>query len=105
MICPSLARAFCFQQVIKDYTRESGVRSLDRKIAAIMRNIAKKKAIEEKYDAKLTKEHLTGPPDKAYAYFFPKQILIFDINGCFFFRTSHILSFFSTANVPNLIFL
>lgn len=41
------------QKVVKDYTRESGVRSLDRKIAALMRNIAKKKATEETYNVNL----------------------------------------------------
>ncbi len=36
-------------EVIQNYSRESGVRSLDRHIAAIMRNIAKKVAMEEPY--------------------------------------------------------
>lgn len=35
------------QQIIKDYTRESGVRELDRQIAGIMRHIARKVAMEE----------------------------------------------------------
>lgn len=35
--------------IIHDYTRESGVRSLDRQLAAVMRNIAKKVAMEETY--------------------------------------------------------
>lgn len=35
--------------IIKHYTRESGVRELDRRLAAVMRNTAKKVAMEEKY--------------------------------------------------------
>jgi len=35
------------QKLIEDYTRESGVRSLDRKFAAIMRNVAKQIAMGE----------------------------------------------------------
>jgi ATP-dependent Lon protease len=37
------------QKVIDDYTRESGVRNLERKIGALVRNIAKSKAMEEEY--------------------------------------------------------
>lgn len=36
--------------VIKHYTRESGVRNLSRKIAGIMRSVAKRKAFEEEYN-------------------------------------------------------
>ena len=35
--------------VVENYTRESGVRELDKKIAKIMRKIARKKASEEEY--------------------------------------------------------
>lgn len=35
--------------IINDYTRESGVRELDRKIASVMRSIAKAVATDEKY--------------------------------------------------------
>jgi ATP-dependent Lon protease len=35
--------------VIEDYTRESGVRELDRKISSLMRHVAKSVAMEEKY--------------------------------------------------------
>ncbi|MEO1513592.1 MAG: endopeptidase La [Bacteroidota bacterium] len=38
------------QQIAKEYTRESGVRSLDRNIARVMRHVAKKVAMEEKYN-------------------------------------------------------
>jgi ATP-dependent Lon protease len=43
------------EQIIQDYTRESGVRSLDRTIGSVMRNIAKKVAMEEVYNPKLSK--------------------------------------------------
>src|SRR5690606_28056317 len=35
--------------IIQSYTRESGVRSLDRRLAAVMRNAARKVAMKEKY--------------------------------------------------------
>ncbi len=35
--------------IVDSYTRESGVRELDKKIAKIMRKIARKKALEEEY--------------------------------------------------------
>ncbi len=44
--------------LIGSYTRESGVRSLDRVIAGVMRNIAKKKAMEETYDKSIKEEAL-----------------------------------------------
>ncbi|WP_324676354.1 endopeptidase La [Hymenobacter sp. GOD-10R] len=37
------------QRVIDDYTRESGVRSLERKLGAVARNIAKSKAMKESF--------------------------------------------------------
>lgn len=40
--------------MIESYTRESGVRALDRQIAGVMRSVAKKVAMEEKYNPKLT---------------------------------------------------
>jgi ATP-dependent Lon protease len=42
--------------IIDGYTRESGVRELDKKIAKVVRRVAKKIAFEEKYNVKLTKE-------------------------------------------------
>ncbi|MFZ1703211.1 MAG: endopeptidase La [Saprospiraceae bacterium] len=42
--------------IIQNYTRESGVRSLDRTIGALMRNIAKKVAMDEKYEVKINHE-------------------------------------------------
>ncbi|GAB2965879.1 endopeptidase La [Hymenobacter coalescens] len=41
------------QRVIDDYTRESGVRSLERKLGALARNVAKHKAMKEPFPAKL----------------------------------------------------
>ncbi|MDX1685308.1 MAG: endopeptidase La [Saprospiraceae bacterium] len=37
------------KKIIQEHTRESGVRELDRKIAAVMRHISKKVAMEEEY--------------------------------------------------------
>jgi ATP-dependent Lon protease len=42
--------------IIDNYTRESGVRLLDKTIAKISRVIAKKVALEEEYDPKLSKD-------------------------------------------------
>jgi len=39
--------AATLHQIIKEYTRESGVRELDRQIASVMRSIAKQVAMEE----------------------------------------------------------
>jgi len=42
------------KQLIQDYTRESGVRSLNRQVASMMRATAKKVAMEESYDANIS---------------------------------------------------
>ncbi|WP_240040605.1 endopeptidase La [Pseudocnuella soli] len=42
------------EKIIQDYTRESGVRELDRQLAAIMRNVAKDLALNGKVKASLT---------------------------------------------------
>lgn len=42
------------EKIIEDYTRESGVRELDRQLASIMRNQAKEYAIKEKLKPTLT---------------------------------------------------
>lgn len=42
------------EKIITDYTRESGVRALDKKIAELVRKQAKKIAFEEKYKIRLT---------------------------------------------------
>lgn len=44
--------------VITKYTRESGVRSLDREVGSIMRSIAKHVAMEESYEINVKKEDL-----------------------------------------------
>lgn len=43
-------------KIIEDYTRESGVRSLERVIGKVVRNVAKSLAMEEEYDPKITPE-------------------------------------------------
>ncbi|NQU85192.1 MAG: endopeptidase La, partial [Mariniphaga sp.] len=43
------------ENIIENYTRESGVRELDKKIAKVIRRIAKKIAFEELFDKKLAK--------------------------------------------------
>ncbi len=45
-------------QLIDDYTRESGVRELDRQIAAVVRKVVRHIAMEEEYNVTLTKEDL-----------------------------------------------
>ena len=50
--------ARALQKIINDYTRESGVRNLERKIASVIRNIAKSIAMEEKYQSKITEEQV-----------------------------------------------
>jgi len=42
--------------IIKNYTRESGVREMDRKIASIMRNVAKSVVVGEKYQKTINPE-------------------------------------------------
>lgn len=48
------------EQVIQEYTRESGVRSLNRQIAGVMRSVAKKVAMEETYSPRVKKGDLRG---------------------------------------------
>lgn len=43
-------------KIIEDYTRESGVRGLERAIGKVTRNIAKSIAMEEEYNHKITTE-------------------------------------------------
>ena len=45
-------------KLIENYTRESGVRELDRQIASLMRKVAKKVAANEPYNPQLSEEDL-----------------------------------------------
>jgi ATP-dependent Lon protease len=45
-------------KMIDHYTRESGVRALDKKVASLVRGVAKLKALDVKYDKKMTDEML-----------------------------------------------
>ena len=47
------------ERLIEEYTKESGVRELDRQLASVMRNVAKKVAGEEKYNPTIKDEELT----------------------------------------------
>jgi ATP-dependent Lon protease len=46
-------------KIIESYTRESGVRTLNRRIAALMRSVAKKVAIGTAYDPKIEPDDLS----------------------------------------------
>lgn len=46
------------EKIIEDYTRESGVRSLDKTLAQIMRKVALKVALKEEYPKNLEPAHL-----------------------------------------------
>ncbi len=53
------------EQIIEGYTRESGVRQLDKQIAKLVRVIARHIAFEESYDSKLSGKmtaEILGPP-------------------------------------------
>ncbi|MBS1612914.1 MAG: endopeptidase La [Bacteroidetes bacterium] len=47
------------ERLIEDYTKESGVRELDRQLASVMRNTAKKVALEEDYNPNVKDEDLS----------------------------------------------
>ncbi|MCB0661806.1 MAG: endopeptidase La [Saprospiraceae bacterium] len=46
------------KKIIMEYTRESGVRSLNRQLAGVMRNVAKNVAMEEEYNVSVKAEEL-----------------------------------------------
>ncbi|MFD0792826.1 endopeptidase La [Mucilaginibacter litoreus] len=53
------------EKVIEDYTRESGVRSLEKKIGSVIRGVAKSIAMEEPYNTQVSKkevEKILGAP-------------------------------------------
>jgi ATP-dependent Lon protease len=47
-----------FEKIVEGYTRESGVRGLEQKIAQVVRGVAKSVAMEESYNSKLTNEDI-----------------------------------------------
>ncbi|RAR70691.1 endopeptidase La [Flavobacterium aciduliphilum] len=46
------------EKIVEGYTRESGVRSLEQKVAQVIRNAAKSVAMEEEYNKKVTSEDI-----------------------------------------------
>ncbi|WP_026710063.1 endopeptidase La [Flavobacterium filum] len=46
------------EKIVEGYTRESGVRALEQKIAQVIRNAAKAVAMEEEYNVKVTDEDI-----------------------------------------------
>jgi ATP-dependent Lon protease len=46
------------EAIVQQYTRESGVRSLDRRLAGVMRSVAKRVAMEEDYSTRISVEGL-----------------------------------------------
>ena len=53
------------EKIVEDYTRESGVRDLDRQLASVMRNLAKQYATKDKLKPTLTQadvEKILGKP-------------------------------------------
>lgn len=46
------------EKIIEDYTAESGVRTLEKQIASVIRSTAKSVALQEKYDPKISPERL-----------------------------------------------
>ncbi|RYD57725.1 MAG: endopeptidase La [Sphingobacteriales bacterium] len=55
---PLKANDKVISKIIQEYTRESGVRELDRVMAAIMRNVARKVAMEDKVAPQITPEQV-----------------------------------------------
>jgi ATP-dependent Lon protease len=59
------------EKLIEEHTRESGVRSLEKKIAKLVRQIAKAIAMEDEYDVNIKAEDLTkylGPGNEKERY-------------------------------------
>jgi ATP-dependent Lon protease len=58
--------------IIENYTRESGVRELDKKIARIIRGLAKRKAFDQEFEKKLTQEtirEILGPHEYSKEFY------------------------------------
>ncbi|GAB5551555.1 MAG: endopeptidase La [Saprospiraceae bacterium] len=51
-------RSKVLKKIVREYTRESGVRSLNRQIAAVMRHVAKKVALEESYNINIEESEI-----------------------------------------------
>ncbi len=54
------------ETIVESYTRESGVRELDKKIAKVVRGLAKRKAMDQEFDRKLNMamiREILGPPE------------------------------------------
>lgn len=64
------------ERLIEEYTKESGVRELDRQLASVMRNIAKKVALKEKYNSAVKDDDLGKilGPENLTRVFTPKKI-------------------------------
>lgn len=45
-------------KLVNDYTRESGVRNLERKVASVIRSVAKSIAMEEEHESKITPDQV-----------------------------------------------
>ncbi|AFU70204.1 ATP-dependent protease Lon [Psychroflexus torquis ATCC 700755] len=59
------------EKIIEGYTRESGVRNLEKQVAKVIRNIAKNIAMEEDYDVKVSDgavEKILGPSRPRNSY-------------------------------------
>lgn len=59
------------EKIIEGYTRESGVRNLEKQIAKVVRNVAKNIAMEEDYDVKISNdniESILGPSRPRNSY-------------------------------------
>jgi ATP-dependent Lon protease len=59
------------EKIIDGYTRESGVRNLEKQVAKVVRNIAKNIAMEEDYDVKVSSEQvekILGPSRPRNSY-------------------------------------
>lgn len=46
------------EKIVEEYTNESGVRGLDKRIGKVVRNRAKQIAMEENFEVEITKDHL-----------------------------------------------
>ena len=52
------------EKIVEGYTRESGVRNLEQKLAQVIRNAAKSIALEEEYNKKVTDEDIVKILDR-----------------------------------------